>query len=261
MSRRRAKADAPTGSNPVFELTDMAIDFVSLVPAGANRQRKWLVRKADGTPAGMTPGDPGAPSEQSTEEQTPSPTDRPAFCPYCGAALPVGCLNCPGCDRPVPDLLDPTLPEPPKPVVPPTPEGTEAPEEPEEPEAPKPEPPKAPAETPPEGSSSPPAKPAPEAPTPPKPEDEQPKPGEPKPEDEAPKPDEEELGAVPDAEAPDEEKRAAQEARAKEYEIEALGGTDAALSWPADAPTKLDLYGDPVNLKYPLGGTSNEADP
>ncbi len=246
MSRRRAKADAPaTSSNPVFELTDMAIDFVSIVPAGANRQRKWLVRKADGSPAGVAPGMHGGPSEQSTEEQAPSPTDRPAFCPYCGAALPVGCMNCPGCDRPVPVLVDPTLPELPPPPEPPAPEvppvETEAPETETETEVPK-APPKAPPEPPAEGSSAPPDKPTTE---------------EPKPEGE----DEQAPAEVPDAEAPDEEKKAAQDARAKEFEIEALGGTDAGMSWPKDAPTKLDLYGDPVNLKYPLGGTGNEADP
>jgi hypothetical protein len=243
MSRRAKAAPPAASSNPVFELTDMSIDYVSLVPAGANRQRKWLVRKADGSPAGVAPGDPGAPSEQSTEEQAPSPTDRPAFCPYCGAALPVGCLNCPGCDRPVPGLVDPVLP-----VPAPAPEPAAPPAEPEETNT---EPPEAPTEPTPD-SSAPPAKPV----------DEEPKPGEPKPE--PPKPDgedEEERPEVPGAEATDEDKQAAQQARAKEYEIEALAGTDASLTWPADAPTKLDLYGDPVNLKYPLGGTENKADP
>jgi hypothetical protein len=77
---------------------------------------------------------------------------------------------------------------------------------------------------------------------------------------EKPKPDEQKA-SVPAADATPEDKRTAQEARATEYGIESLTGTEANLSWPADAPTQLDLYGDPVNLKYPLGGTDNAADP
>lgn len=65
---------------------------------------------------------------------------------------------------------------------------------------------------------------------------------------------------VPPADASNEDKRAAQEERARKYGIEALDAA-AALSYPADAPTTEDLYGDPVNLKYPLGRTANEPDP
>lgn len=39
------------------------------------------------------------------------------------------------------------------------------------------------------------------------------------------------------------------ERRAERFGIEVLD--DAALTWPADFPTDLDLYGDPVNLKFP----------
>jgi hypothetical protein len=69
------------------------------------------------------------------------------------------------------------------------------------------------------------------------------------------------MAAVPGPEASPEDKRAAQETRASEYGIEALTGPEAALTFPADAPTTLELYGDPVNLKYPLGGTGNTPDP
>lgn len=40
------------------------------------------------------------------------------------------------------------------------------------------------------------------------------------------------------------------EQRARRYGIEVVEG--AALSWPSGFPRKLDDYGDPVNLKYPL---------
>jgi len=65
--------------------------------------------------------------------------------------------------------------------------------------------------------------------------------------------------AVPAADAPAEDKRAAQETRSKKYGIEILS-TNSALSYPADAPTTETLYGDPVNIKYPLGGTDNQPD-
>jgi hypothetical protein len=65
---------------------------------------------------------------------------------------------------------------------------------------------------------------------------------------------------VPPADASNEDKRAAQAEREKKYGIEMLDAA-AALSYPADAPTTEALYGDPVNLKYPLGRTDNEPDP
>lgn len=65
---------------------------------------------------------------------------------------------------------------------------------------------------------------------------------------------------VPDADAPDEEKRAAQANRAEEYGIEVLPD-NSNLTYPAGAPTTERLYGDPVNLKYPLGGEDDAADP
>ena len=65
--------------------------------------------------------------------------------------------------------------------------------------------------------------------------------------------------AVPDADASDEDKREAQEARSKQYGIEALE-TGAALTYPAGSPTTESMYGDPVNLKYPFGKEDNEDD-
>jgi len=47
-----------------------------------------------------------------------------------------------------------------------------------------------------------------------------------------------------------EELEAAREARSKEYGIEVLE-TGSSLTYPSGYPTKLDDYGDPVNLKYP----------
>lgn len=60
------------------------------------------------------------------------------------------------------------------------------------------------------------------------------------------------MATVPAKDAPEEEKRAAQAARAKQYGIEALSGKGESLSYPAGYPTSLDDYADPVNLKYPL---------
>jgi hypothetical protein len=56
---------------------------------------------------------------------------------------------------------------------------------------------------------------------------------------------------VPDADASSEAKREAQAARAEEFGIEALDGKGENLSYPADFPTDLRLYGDPTNLKFP----------
>jgi hypothetical protein len=65
--------------------------------------------------------------------------------------------------------------------------------------------------------------------------------------------------AVPGSDAEDDEKRAAQEARAKQYGVEALEA-GANLSYPSGSPTVESLYGDPVNLKYPLGRAANQPD-
>ena len=72
------------------------------------------------------------------------------------------------------------------------------------------------------------------------------------------KSDEEAAKAVPGEDATPEDKRAAQQARATEYGIEAR--EDGNLSYPADDPTTETLYGDPVNLMYPFGGADNKAD-
>jgi hypothetical protein len=65
--------------------------------------------------------------------------------------------------------------------------------------------------------------------------------------------------SVPADDATPEEKQKAHAARAKQYGIEALT-TGAALSYPAGDPTSEAMYGDPVNLKYPIGGEGNAAD-
>jgi len=57
--------------------------------------------------------------------------------------------------------------------------------------------------------------------------------------------------AVPGKDASREAKEKAQKARAAKYGIEILT-KGSALSYPAGAPTTERLYGDPVNLKYPL---------
>ena len=57
---------------------------------------------------------------------------------------------------------------------------------------------------------------------------------------------------VPSASASTEAKRKAQKARAKKFGIEALDGKGERLTFPAGFPTDLALYGDPVNLAYPL---------
>ncbi len=64
--------------------------------------------------------------------------------------------------------------------------------------------------------------------------------------------------AVPDKDAPRETKEKAQASRSKQYGIEVLSA-NSNLSFPAGAPSTERLYGDPVNLKYPLayaGATS-----
>jgi len=65
--------------------------------------------------------------------------------------------------------------------------------------------------------------------------------------------------AVPASDAATEDKRAAQAARSERYGIAALD-EGANLSYPAGNPTTERLYGDPVNLKYPLGQEDNERD-
>lgn len=56
---------------------------------------------------------------------------------------------------------------------------------------------------------------------------------------------------VPADDASNEEKREAQVARSEEFGIEALEGKGENLSYPADSPEDLRLFGDPVNLKFP----------
>ena len=51
----------------------------------------------------------------------------------------------------------------------------------------------------------------------------------------------------------------AQQDRSAKYGIEAK--EDGNLSFPSDDPTTETMYGDPVNLKYPLGGAANTPDP
>ena len=244
MTRRRdrlAKAAPPAapGAAPLFQLTDLGVEFVSLVPAGANRQRKWMVCKADGTAPELPPGQPQTVEPAPAPAPAPAPTDAAAFCPYCGAALPVGASICPGCERQVPTLTTPTPPAaaPAEPVADGCAgESDEDKRRREEMAAPKP-------------PAAAPAAPG-QAPA-----------GEPEAPEEGDEEEPETMAAVPGPEATPEDKRAAQEARASEYGIEALTGGDAALTFPADAPTTLELYGDPVNLKYPLGGTGNAPDP
>lgn len=57
---------------------------------------------------------------------------------------------------------------------------------------------------------------------------------------------------VPDRSASTEDKRKAQQARSQEYGIEALDGKGERLTFPAGYPRDLKLYGDPVNLMFPL---------
>lgn len=57
--------------------------------------------------------------------------------------------------------------------------------------------------------------------------------------------------AVPKKDASKESKEKAQSARSKKYGIEILP-KNSNLSYPSGAPTTERLYGDPVNLKYPL---------
>jgi hypothetical protein len=57
---------------------------------------------------------------------------------------------------------------------------------------------------------------------------------------------------VPPDSASTEDKRKAQKVRAKKFGIEALDGKGERLTFPAGFPTDLAMYGDPVNLAYPL---------
>lgn len=67
---------------------------------------------------------------------------------------------------------------------------------------------------------------------------------------EAPMADEPRTKQAPSAEMTDDELRAAQKVRSEEYGIEVV--EDAALTFPEDMPTDLELYADPVNLAYPV---------
>lgn len=64
---------------------------------------------------------------------------------------------------------------------------------------------------------------------------------------------------VPDADADETIKKAAQGARSERHGIEILKDGNA-LSYPAGLPTIESMYGDPVNLKYPFGGDDNNDD-
>lgn len=64
---------------------------------------------------------------------------------------------------------------------------------------------------------------------------------------------------VPASDADAETKRQAQSDRAAKYGIEARA--DGNLSFPSEDPTKETMYGDPVNLMYPFGGSANTVDP
>lgn len=57
---------------------------------------------------------------------------------------------------------------------------------------------------------------------------------------------------VPDASASNDAKRKAQASRSKQFGIEALDGKGERLTYPKGFPTELKLYGDPVNLMFPL---------
>lgn len=65
---------------------------------------------------------------------------------------------------------------------------------------------------------------------------------------------------VPPATASPEKKREAQKKRATKFGIEALEGKGEDLSFPKGDPTVLRLYGDPVNLNFPLGRANNKLD-
>jgi hypothetical protein len=65
---------------------------------------------------------------------------------------------------------------------------------------------------------------------------------------------------VPDKDASDDTKRKSQKKRSEKYEIEALEDKGENLSYPKNDPTKEALYGDPVNLKFPLGRDDNKID-
>lgn len=63
--------------------------------------------------------------------------------------------------------------------------------------------------------------------------------------------------AVPPSDAPRDEKREAQRARAEKWGIEALEGKGENLSFPDGGPTDENDFGDPTNLKYPVHTVEN----
>lgn len=65
---------------------------------------------------------------------------------------------------------------------------------------------------------------------------------------------------VPPADATSERKREAQKKRSQKYGIEVLENKGENLSYPSGDPTTERLYGDPANLKYPLGREDNKVD-
>lgn len=68
------------------------------------------------------------------------------------------------------------------------------------------------------------------------------------------------IRQVPPSDATTDRKRKAQEKRSEKYGIEALENKGENLSYPSGDPTTESLYGDPANLKYPLGRDDNELD-
>jgi len=58
--------------------------------------------------------------------------------------------------------------------------------------------------------------------------------------------------AVPKPDATSDSKRKAQKKRSEKYGIEVWENKGENLSYPKGDPTKETLYGDPVNLKYPV---------
>jgi len=65
--------------------------------------------------------------------------------------------------------------------------------------------------------------------------------------------------AVPSKDTDTSDKREAQRVRAKKYGI-SIQESGSNLSYPAGSPTVESLYGDPVNLRYPLGREDNRPD-
>lgn len=67
------------------------------------------------------------------------------------------------------------------------------------------------------------------------------------------------VNLLPETGASTEDKRAAQVARAKKFGVEALIDKGERLSIPSGFPDDLALYGDPVNLKFPMDSEGRAA--